>query len=124
MLQTNPPTWFSNAINRGIAELYAMSLEGCPGADTLPATAALWTDDLWARAAFVESDAPRILQAFRKMRGHLRRWPQQVDFWTNLPSRDDGDLAKLPRSVMTDEDWAANRARLKAIADELFGGKP
>lgn len=106
--------------------MYALSLDGCPGADVLPATVTLWASDLWAsyKCQWHESDAQRIRDAFQRLRGESRRWPQQSDFWGLLPARKPGQFAALPATVFTEEQRRTNIGKLAALMGDALGVKP
>lgn len=106
--------------------VYSLGLEGSPGADIFPATVRLWVGDLWAshKCNWHESDAQRIREAFQRLRGNSRRWPQQTDFWGFLPPRKPGQFAALPATVFTEEQRKANIGKLAALMGDALGVKP
>lgn len=84
------PAWFMKAIASGLQSLYALCLEGTPGADVFPATTRVWAFDLWEdrrRFWHEEADLPCIQKAFAGMRSSCSRWPSQAKFWDCLPNR-------------------------------------
>jgi hypothetical protein len=92
------PGWFMKAIASGLQALYAMSLEGTPGADVLPATVRVWAFDLWQskRRYWVEDgDAECIRRAFQTLRETCTRWPTQPKFWDALPERPAGEFKAI-----------------------------
>ena len=106
MTPSSPPPWFSTEIRSGLASLYALSLEGCPGADTLQATAALWTGDLWGnrkRYWHQDLDTGCIRQAFATLRQTCRRWPTESAFWDALPNR------PAPKNLQIGPGWGRER---------------
>lgn len=120
---TQIPDWFLTSIRDGIAGLFAMSLEGSPSGEMLPATAKVWASDLWSDPRLTwnrEWDADRIPAAFQAIRRHARRWPAQADFWQHLPERKVADVPALPSSAITPEDRARNLAKLDAAMREFL----
>lgn len=85
------PKWFSNTIADELARLYAINLEGCPAGDVFEHTVASWVDDLWAHLHREDinphDDRPRLLEAFRRLRLNVKRWPAPRTFIEHLPSR-------------------------------------
>lgn len=125
MNTTTIPAWFAAEIRTGIATLYTMSLEGCPAADVVTATANLWVSDLWSdrRCDWHESDAERIRNAFHRLRTNSRRWPQMSDFMAFLPARQISDATALPKRVFTEAERVANLRRLRELGLSLLDGK-
>lgn len=117
-----PIPWFSNLIREELARLYANSLEGCPGADTLEVTARSWIDDLHAHyqhAQLNQTDEPRFRAAFRRVRTDCRRWPAVRDLIERVPAR---PATKAIAHQVTKSD--AERV-MRVIRDrELLGLKP
>lgn len=120
----NPIPWFSNLIREELARLYANSLEGCPGADTLEVTARSWIDDLHAHYQHAQlnqqTDEPRFRAAFRRVRTDCRRWPTLRDLIERVPARP--SVKKLAHAATTKT--AAERT-LQILRDrELLGLNP
>lgn len=110
MATTPIPNWFKNAVADGLTRQYALNLEGCPGADVLEGTIAVWIEDLWARMAPSEpehtKDQPRMEAAFRSLRLSCRRWPVPATFFEHLrprqvprpPALPPGDIGEAERA--------------------------
>jgi hypothetical protein len=78
--------------------LYSLSLEGSPGADTLPVTGEVWVRDLWdsrRRYWMEDGDVQCIRQAFATLRQTCTRWPTPAKFWDALPPRPHGEQKLL-----------------------------
>lgn len=109
---TNPefqtvPAWFMTEIASGLQALYALSLEGNPGADVLQATVGVWARDLWnsrKRSWHQQADTGCIRTAFALLRQTSERWPTPSKFWTVLPDR-----APPPTNALIDEQWGRER---------------
>lgn len=120
---TTPPPWFDRAIRDGVAQLYALSLDGMPAADTVGATVRIWIGDLWAARRWVDSEAGLIAEAFRRLRCHAHRWPQMADFLeafrASIPRSAD---APLP-AVLNGESLDRSRMALEKAARKLAASK-
>jgi sulfur transfer protein SufE len=119
---TIPPDWFTTAIRTGLAQVYAMSLQGCPSSEIIKATTATWIDDLWHDSRFAWADPPkdatRIAEAFRTLRRTSERWPTMPEFVRALPAPP--ERVSLAHKPCSDEQAAANVDRLKRLAGELL----
>lgn len=97
------PAWFSAEIAAGLQAIYALSPEGCPGADVLPATIGVWARDLWAssrRGWHQQADTGCIRSAFSRLRSTCERWPTPAKFWPLLPNR-----PPAPANALADPNW-------------------
>ena len=68
--RTATPAWWTQAIDLGLQDLYALGLDGTPGAELFAGgqvlaswTKALWPEKAWDRAR----DEPRIARGFGKL---------------------------------------------------------
>lgn len=101
------PAWFMGEIASGLQALYALSPEGCPGADVLQATVGVWARDLWAsrkRSWHQQADTQCIRHAFQQLRQSCTRWPTPAKFWEHLPDRN-----PPPANALIDEQWGRER---------------
>lgn len=90
--QTSPAPWFQSLIERSLATLYLLNLDGCPAADLIGKNAHLWVRLLWDKPHggwHQEIDEPRIRQAFATIAETCTRWPSPAVFWDKLPRRPD-----------------------------------
>src|SRR5688572_6632337 len=97
------PAWFMTEIASGLQALYALSPEGCPGADVLQATVGVWARDLWTanrRAWHRDADTQCIRHAFADLRQNCHRWPTPAKFWIALPDR-----PPPPSNALMDPNW-------------------
>ena len=117
-----PAPWFERRIRRGLAALMALRMESHPPADTVEATAKVWTQALWPGRAWDERlDAARIGEAFRLIALHETRWPTPAIFLRHLPARE--PQKSLPPPNPTEEERERARAIIADIARMLKGEK-
>lgn len=96
--------WFNNAIVDGVMRLYALSLQGCPPAETVTLTATVWVDTLWAALpAWVEAlDARRLAAGFEALAQTAERWPAPAQLLDRMPRRP--ELPRLPEPKRTPQE--------------------
>lgn len=113
-----PDVWFERRIRRGLAALMTLRMDGHPPADTVEATAKVWSQALWPGRAWDESlDAERIGETFRQIALHETRWPTPAVFLRHLPAR--APQKSLPPPPATEEERARARAILAGLAKKL-----
>ena len=80
------PTQLHNAMIDGLTMLLTLRLSGSPAADTVAATAQIWSRVLAHGRAWDEArDVPRFQTAFMVLANEMSRWPSPKDFLDNLP---------------------------------------
>lgn len=123
MKTTTPPEWFSTAIRQGLAQTYANCLPGSPSSELVGATTASWIDDLWHDPRYAwndpDTDCARIAHTFRQIRRTADRWPTLTDFARHLPAPP--ERLSIKHQPCSPEQAEANRRRLLAMVDEIFG---
>lgn len=70
--------------------MYLLNLEGCPAADQLSKTGAVWVKLLWnkPRAGWhEEADSQRLRDGFKSIAETCARWPNPKVFLEHLPKR-------------------------------------
>lgn len=111
------PKWFSATIADELARLYAINLEGCPAGDVFEATVASWVDDLWAHLGHKDittnTDRPRLLEAFRRVRLNVKRWPSPRTFLEHLPARKEPRRPKRLTGPMSQQERARRLLRIE-----------
>ncbi|MDO1509970.1 MULTISPECIES: hypothetical protein [unclassified Neisseria] len=82
------PDSLHNAVVDGLTLLLALRLPGTPAADTVQATAQVWSVALAAGKTWdAEQDIPRIQTAFSLLAAQTDRWPAPRDLLGCLPPR-------------------------------------
>jgi len=81
----NAPPWFRQAIGRGMQQLVCLSLPGQPPAETIALTKEAWINTIWPARAWHESEADRLMEAFRLLARRTERWPAPRAIIDHLP---------------------------------------
>lgn len=104
------PGWFRQTVADALTRMYALNLEGCPGADVLEGTTAVWVEDIWAcvvhSAPTAEQDQDRFVAAFRELRLSAKRWPSPAALLEKLRPREQKRPLALPRGDIGEEERA------------------
>lgn len=117
------PAWFHNLVIEGVQMLYALSLQGCPSAETLALTTQVWIETLWRGWPHWEeaADAGRLRDAFVRMAGAAERWPTPRQLMNSVPRRP--ELPKLATPDLPAEQLERNKRRISALLATMNLGK-
>lgn len=93
------PAWFHNLVIEGVQMLYALSLQGCPSAETLPLTTQVWINTLWDSVARWDeaTDARRLREAFHTLARQAERWPAPAHVMDVIPRRPEAPRLPTPK---------------------------
>lgn len=112
-----PAAWFDRAIREGLARMLLIGLDYRPAEDVAAEVFDQWVDDLWVGRDWIEkADAPRIAEAFRRLRIGRTAWPKPADFLgvvIHIPRAKPKGLA-LPAPARR-----GNSPKVDAIFDDL-----
>lgn len=105
------PDWFSDQVIEGVQMLYALSLAGCPPAETVQLTAQVWIQALWGaqRCTDPALDRERLQAAFLAVARLAERWPAPRAVLDHLPAR--REATALAEPAISDTQRAAIVAR-------------
>jgi len=113
---SNPvPDWFHDLVIEGVQMLYALSLQGCPSAETLTLTAQVWIDTMWRSGTVWQeaADAARLHDAFVRIAGTTDRWPAPKQVLNCVSGRQ--ERTKLNAPGLTPEEIVINKRRLAEV---------
>lgn len=115
----NPEPWFTSEIASGLQRLLVLSPPGKPAADMVGFTAQQWSETLWKRPIYWESeqDVIRLQTAFTELCSNLERWPTPKQLMVYLPKRP--QLPELPPPALSREEQKQNLRKLKAMMGEI-----
>lgn len=83
-----PPDWLDRAIREGLGRMMLLNFNGRPAEDFAAEVFDQWIDDLFPCRDWSEVDAPRIAEAFRRMRVSRTEWPRPDEFLRMLSTVD------------------------------------
>lgn len=111
--------WLRAEIGSGLQKLLALRLPGTPPEDAIIGTAEVWLEAVASRnIQWVEHlDRQRVRRAFLALLRDCDRWPSPKLLLENLGNRDPPKA--LPHPILTSEEKARNRARLRAMLTSL-----
>lgn len=113
-----PDAWLRQDICKAFQHFLALRLGNTPAVEMLPIVAEEWVDVI-GDGMTEETDRERIRKGFNIMRRELKWWPQPADLLKVLPRRETPPTGHHVRAERSEEDHAAQSAKLQEILEAL-----